>query len=85
MTVPNEGLRVELLESAKGAFFDMGSPELNTDGRDLVIKLAQELGKLPNKIAIEGHTTRSPLRATKFTVTGNCPRTARTQRDASCK
>jgi chemotaxis protein MotB len=38
----------------------MGSPELNSDGQDLVIKLAQELGKLPNKIAIEGHTDSKP-------------------------
>jgi chemotaxis protein MotB len=60
MTVTNEGLRIELLESAKGTFFDMGSPELNSDGQDLVIKLAQELGKLPNKIAIEGHTDSKP-------------------------
>jgi chemotaxis protein MotB len=60
MTVTNEGLRIELLESAKGTFFDMGSPELDSDGQDLVIKLAQELGKLPNKIAIEGHTDSKP-------------------------
>jgi chemotaxis protein MotB len=60
MSVTNEGLRIELLESAKGTFFDMGSPELNSDGQDLVIKLAQELGKLPNKIAIEGHTDSKP-------------------------
>jgi chemotaxis protein MotB len=63
MTVTNEGLRIEPLESAKGTFFDMGSPELNTDGRDLVIKLAEELGKLPNKIAIEGHTDSKPYSA----------------------
>jgi chemotaxis protein MotB len=60
MTVTNEGLRIELLESAKGTFFDMGSPELNSDGQDLIIKLAQELGKLPNKLAIEGHTDSKP-------------------------
>jgi chemotaxis protein MotB len=63
MTVTNEGLRIELLESAKGTFFDIGSPELNEDGRALVIKLAEELGKLPNKIAIEGHTDSKPYSA----------------------
>jgi chemotaxis protein MotB len=31
-------------------------PDLNKDGRDIVIVLAQELGKLPNGPAIEGHT-----------------------------
>ncbi len=56
MTITNEGLRIELMESAKGTFYDIGSPNLNTDGRDIVIVLAQELGKLPNRLAIEGHT-----------------------------
>jgi chemotaxis protein MotB len=56
MTVTSEGLRIELLESASGTFFESGSPKLNGDGRDLLITLAQELGKLPNKLSIEGHT-----------------------------
>src|SRR5271168_4154129 len=60
MTVTNEGLRIELTESAKGTFFDSGSPHLNADGRDIVVVLAQELGKLPNKLAIEGHTDATP-------------------------
>src|SRR5271163_2878463 len=55
MTVTNEGLRIELMESAKGTFYDIGSPNLNTDGRDIAVVLAQELGKLPNRLAIEGH------------------------------
>lgn len=56
MTVTNEGLRIEPMESAKGTFYDIGSPNLNTDGRDIVVVLARELGKLPNKLAMEGHT-----------------------------
>jgi chemotaxis protein MotB len=56
MTVTNEGLRIELMESAKGTFYDIGSLNLNTDGRDIVVVLAQELGKLPNKFAIAGPT-----------------------------
>src|SRR5271168_2886316 len=56
MTVTNEGLRIELMESAKGPFYDIGSPNLNSDGRNIVVVLAQELGNLPNKLAIEGHT-----------------------------
>jgi chemotaxis protein MotB len=64
MTVTNEGLRIELLESAKGTFFDIGSPELNSDGHDLLVILSQELSKLPNKIAIEGHTDSKPYSGT---------------------
>jgi chemotaxis protein MotB len=60
MTVTAEGLRIELMESSSGTFFENGSPRLNGDGRDLLITLAQELGKLPNKLSIEGHTDSKP-------------------------
>jgi chemotaxis protein MotB len=56
ITVTAEGLRIELMESAKGTFFEIGSPEPTTALRDLLKVLSQELGKLPNKISIEGHT-----------------------------
>src|SRR3981081_2974768 len=35
MTVTSEGLRIELLESAAGTFFESGSPNLNADGHTL--------------------------------------------------
>ena len=60
MTVTAEGLRIELSESAKGTFFDSGSAKLNGDGSEMLITLAQELGKLPNKLSIEGHTDSQP-------------------------
>jgi chemotaxis protein MotB len=60
MTVTNEGLRIELTESASGTFFDSGSTKISDDGGDLLILLAQELSKLPNKLAIEGHTDSKP-------------------------
>jgi chemotaxis protein MotB len=60
MTVTNEGLRIELTETANGVFFESGSDQLSADGSDLVKLLAQELGKLPNTIAIEGHTDSKP-------------------------
>ena len=60
MTITTEGLRIELSESAKGTFFDSGSAKLNGDGSEMLITLAQELGKLPNKLSIEGHTDSQP-------------------------
>lgn len=56
MTVTNEGLRIELTESATGTFFESGSAKMSADGSELLKTLAQELGKLPNHVAIEGHT-----------------------------
>jgi chemotaxis protein MotB len=60
MTVTAEGLRIELLESASGTFFGQGNQKPNDDGKELINMLAQELGKLPNKISIEGHTDSKP-------------------------
>src|ERR1700685_1486715 len=60
MTITSEGLRIELSESAVGTFFDSGSPKLNGDGKDMLILLAQQLGKLPNHLSIEGHTESKP-------------------------
>ena len=60
MTVTAEGLRIEMSESANGTFFDSGSAKLNSDGAGLLVALAQELGRLPNKLSIEGHTDSQP-------------------------
>jgi chemotaxis protein MotB len=64
MTVTNEGLRVELLESEVGTFFETGKVEPNQTGRDMLKMLAAELGKLPNKVSIEGHTDSRPYAGT---------------------
>jgi Flagellar motor protein len=60
MTVTTEGLRIELSESASGTFFDSGKAILNSDGAELLVTLAQELGGLPNKLSVEGHTDSQP-------------------------
>ena len=60
MTVTTEGLRIELSESASGTFFDSGSAKLKPDGSELLATLSKELGNLPNKISIEGHTDSQP-------------------------
>ena len=65
MTVTSEGLRIELMEAATGTFFNTGSSKLNRDGSELLGKLAEELGKLPNKLSIEGHTDSKPYAGTK--------------------
>ncbi len=61
LTVTGEGLRIELMETEKGMFFDTGSPHPSQFGNDLLIRLAHELGRLPNRILIEGHTDASPF------------------------
>src|SRR5712671_22241 len=56
MTITAEGLRIELLESDKGTFFNSGSANLNESGRELLALLAVQLGQVPNHLSIEGHT-----------------------------
>jgi chemotaxis protein MotB len=56
MTITSEGLRIELLETESGTFFDSGSSKPSSKGIELLAMLAGELGKLPNKVSIEGHT-----------------------------
>src|SRR5882672_9277516 len=60
MTVTAEGLRIELLESDKGTFFNSGSPELNQSGQEMLALLAEQLGQVPNHLSIEGHTDAKP-------------------------
>lgn len=60
ITVTPEGLRIELLETTDGSFFDTGSAVLNARGREILTLLAQELGTVPNRISIEGHTDARP-------------------------
>ena len=60
MTITAEGLRIELMETEKGAFFPVGTPEPNDEGKELLSLLAAELGRLPNTLSIEGHTDAKP-------------------------
>lgn len=60
ITITQEGLRIELMESAKGTFFELGDTKPTPALKDLLQVLSQELGKLPNKVSIEGHTDSKP-------------------------
>ncbi len=60
ITITPEGLRIDLMESAKGTFFELGSAKPTAALIDVLKLLAQELGQLPNNISIEGHTDSTP-------------------------
>ena len=62
MTVTSEGLRVELMETEKGMFFDSGSPDPSKNGQDVLAKLAQQLSTMENTVMIEGHTDSRPIK-----------------------
>lgn len=60
MTVTSEGLRIELLETEKGLFFNSGSSKLSPRGNEVVKLLGDQLKLLPNHLLIEGHTDAKP-------------------------
>src|SRR5580698_8617086 len=59
-TVTGEGLRVELLEGEASTFFQSGNSHPTDFGKELLKKLAEEIGKLPNRVTMEGHTDSRP-------------------------
>jgi len=65
ITITQEGLRIELMESAKGTFFELGSAKPTPALEEILKVLSGELGKLPNKISIEGHTDSTPYALTR--------------------
>ncbi|MBZ5729151.1 MAG: OmpA family protein [Acidobacteriia bacterium] len=64
MTVTSEGLRIELMETEKGAFFPSGVSEPTAEAKEIMALLATELGKLPNTLSMEGHTDAKPFATT---------------------
>ncbi len=56
ITITPEGLRIELLETKNGTFYESGSARLSDSGQELLELLAGELKTLPNNLLIEGHT-----------------------------
>ena len=57
ITVADGGLRIELMEkTGNDAFFDVGSAGMRATLRDALATIVDELGSLPNRIALEGHT-----------------------------
>ncbi|HTP32635.1 MAG TPA: flagellar motor protein MotB [Candidatus Acidoferrales bacterium] len=65
ITITADGLRIELLETEAGMFFESGRPLPTEAGAGLLSRLAEEMGKLPNNLLIEGHTDAKPFAASK--------------------
>lgn len=61
LIVTGEGLRIELLENEAGVFFESGRAEPTEKCRAILALLAAQLGTLPNKLLIEGHTDSRPF------------------------
>ena len=60
IAVTAEGVRMELMETAKGLFFENGSPTPTEDGRTVLRAATALIQKMPNRVMIEGHTDSVP-------------------------
>lgn len=67
LEITDEGLRIELLDRESSHFFDIGSANLKPETKELLKVIAQELGKLPNHVTIEGHTDSRPYGGKDYT------------------
>lgn len=67
MTLTDEGLKIELLENSKGIFFESGKPEPSAVGQQVLAALSQQIGKIPNRVSIEGHTDATPYGSQTYT------------------
>jgi chemotaxis protein MotB len=60
ITITDEGVRMELMETAKGLFFENGRAVPTKEGQDVLRAVSMLVGKLPNRLMIEGHTDSVP-------------------------
>jgi chemotaxis protein MotB len=67
MEITAEGLRIELLERENSNFFDIGSANVKPETKKILSLIATELGGLPNKVTIEGHTDSRPYGNQSYT------------------
>ncbi len=58
--VVEEGLRIQLVETGQGVFFDVGSAAVKPATREILGIIALEVGRLPNEMVVEGHTDSRP-------------------------
>jgi chemotaxis protein MotB len=56
----DKGLNIQMVETPNSLFFDVGSANLSESAKEILNVLARQLGKLPNNLAIEGHTDSRP-------------------------
>ena len=54
--IVKEGLKIELTDSEKDVFFEIGTSDLKSNAKSLLQKIGSEISKIPNKIIVEGHT-----------------------------
>jgi chemotaxis protein MotB len=66
MTITGDGLRIEMMESDKGTFFENGEAVPTSAGTALLVEIAHQFSSMPNSLLIEGHTDAKAFDSTKY-------------------
>ncbi len=56
LTATEEGLRIEIQDDENESLFLSGSAKINPDAKDVLTAIASEVGLMPNRVVVEGHT-----------------------------
>lgn len=67
MDFTDEGLRIQVQDKAAQVLFDSGSSQLKPYTLSILKEIASELGKLPNRIVIGGHTDAQQYASQAYT------------------
>ncbi len=57
-----EGMRIQIVDQHKQSMFASGSADMNATTRKLMKTISEVVMRLPNRIAISGHTDSTPFR-----------------------
>jgi chemotaxis protein MotB len=57
----DEGMRIEMVESAENIFFQIGSAAMHPDAQIILRNIGTQLSKIKNQIVVEGHTDSRPF------------------------
>ncbi|BCB96095.1 hypothetical protein JZK55_10170 [Dissulfurispira thermophila] len=61
------GVRIQLVDLEGKSMFQPGSAQLTPSAKEILKIVSENIKDLPNKIAVEGHTDASPLKAGRIT------------------
>jgi chemotaxis protein MotB len=86
--VTEEGLRIQIIDKADQVTFESGSAELNQIGREVLAEIAKAVCRLPNPVAIGGHTDNhlfpSGSRYTNWELSADRANAARRALESGC-
>ncbi len=67
LEITKDGLRLELVDRENSHVFAIGRADLKPETKEILKTIAQELGNLPNRLTIEGHTDGRPYGGQNYT------------------